>query len=68
VKEYLIGSGSCGEVFKMEHKPTKMILAVKVFILITSNIVCFDFLDFFLLIRLCLEQHLMKKINELLWI
>jgi hypothetical protein len=33
VKEYLLGSGSCGEVFKMEHIPSKTILAVKVFIL-----------------------------------
>ncbi|CAF3814250.1 unnamed protein product [Rotaria sordida] len=30
VKDYLLGSGSCGSVFKMEHKPTKTILAAKV--------------------------------------
>jgi mitogen-activated protein kinase kinase 7 len=30
VKEYLLGSGSCGEVFRMEHKPSKTTLAVKV--------------------------------------
>ncbi|UJR27524.1 hypothetical protein I4U23_008808 [Adineta vaga] len=30
VKISLLGSGTCGEVFKMEHRPSKMILAVKV--------------------------------------
>ncbi|CAF2348333.1 unnamed protein product [Rotaria sp. Silwood2] len=37
VKEYLLGSGSCGSVFKMEHKPSKMILAVKVMPRTASN-------------------------------
>ncbi len=34
VKEYLLGSGSCGEVYRMEHKPSKTVLAVKVIIFI----------------------------------
>lgn len=30
VKGDLLGSGSCGYVYKMEHKPTNTLLAVKV--------------------------------------
>ncbi|CAF4498332.1 unnamed protein product [Rotaria sp. Silwood1] len=37
VKEYLLGSGSCGSVFKMEHKPSQTILAVKVMPRTASN-------------------------------
>lgn len=48
VKEYLLGAGSCGEVFRMEHQPSKTLLAVKVchMVILHSRFACVCFFCF----------------------
>lgn len=65
MKECLLGSGSCGVVFKMEHRPTKMTFAVKVFIFIIGMIVCFYYISFKVMSRTASDEENKRIIMDL---